>query len=155
MLVGIADHPEQAQILRFAIDGPVRVENLVAAVLGVGLGKHHQFRIGRVTPQRNELFHQVFNFIRRQRQAQLTIGRFQRPTATAENIHGGQFTGLVMGKQGLGIIQLRQHHLDHPVVQGAGQSVAITASVQAIFNPALNPLHLGEAGVMTNIRRLG
>ncbi len=31
--------------LLFAVDGPVGVEDLVPAVLGVGLGEHHQFDV--------------------------------------------------------------------------------------------------------------
>ena len=100
----------------FTVNSPIRIENLVAAVLGIGLGKHHQFRIGRVTPQRNKLLHQVFNLIRSQRQPQLTIGGFQRRPAPAKNIHGRQFPWLVMGKQGDGGIQLGQHHFYHSVM---------------------------------------
>ena len=44
-LFGIADHAEQADALGNAINREVGVKNLVAAMLAVGLGKHHQFNI--------------------------------------------------------------------------------------------------------------
>ncbi len=50
-LVGIADHREQAARLGLAVDVPARVEDLVPAVLAVGLGKHHQLDIAGVAPE--------------------------------------------------------------------------------------------------------
>jgi hypothetical protein len=43
-----ADHAEQRLVLGFAVDHPGGVENLVAAMFGIGLGEHHQFDVGRV-----------------------------------------------------------------------------------------------------------
>jgi len=43
-LIGILDHLEQGAVARSAVDFPGGVEDLVAAVLGVGLGEHHQLR---------------------------------------------------------------------------------------------------------------
>ncbi|KAG1087419.1 hypothetical protein G6F40_013724 [Rhizopus arrhizus] len=42
LLVGVLDHPEQRAVLFLAVDGPAGVEDLVAAVLGIGLREHHQ-----------------------------------------------------------------------------------------------------------------
>ena len=47
-LLGIANHGEQAFLLRNAINGEVGIEDFVTAMLAIGLRKHHQFNIGRV-----------------------------------------------------------------------------------------------------------
>ena len=47
-LMGIAYHGKQTQVLRLAVYHPIRIEYFMAAVLGVGLGKHHQFHIGGI-----------------------------------------------------------------------------------------------------------
>ena len=49
-----ADHREQALVLRHAVDDPVGVEDLVAAVLGVRLREHHQLDVGRIAAERAE-----------------------------------------------------------------------------------------------------
>ena len=64
LFVCVADHREQRLGLRLAVDHPVCVEDLVAAVLGVRLCKHHQLDVRRVTPEAAEAFAKVFDFIR-------------------------------------------------------------------------------------------
>src|SRR4030067_2387749 len=46
--VGLADHAEQRIGLRLAVNDPVGVKNLVAAVLGIGLREHHKFDVGGI-----------------------------------------------------------------------------------------------------------
>ena len=53
-VVGVADHVEQREILRPAIDHPRGIEDLVTAVLGVDVGEHDQFDVGGVTVQADE-----------------------------------------------------------------------------------------------------
>ena len=50
--VRVADHLEQRLVLLLAVDDPVGVEDLVAAVLAVGLREHHQLDVGRVAAER-------------------------------------------------------------------------------------------------------
>ena len=76
-LVGVADHAEQAHRLRLPVDAELGVENLVAAMLAVGLREHHQFDIGRVALQLRERLHQVVDLVRGERQTELGIGRLQ------------------------------------------------------------------------------
>ena len=71
---GVLDHLEQRVALRLAVDDPVGVEDFVTAVLGVGLGKHHQLNVAGVTPQFVEGVYQVINFIFCQRQPQRLVG---------------------------------------------------------------------------------
>ena len=63
MFIGIANHAKQGNILRLAIDHPVRIKNLVAAMLGIGLGKHHQLRITGIAFGRAEIIQQIIDFI--------------------------------------------------------------------------------------------
>ncbi len=65
--------PNRRLVLLLAVDGPRGVEDLVAAVLGVGLGKHHQLDVGRVATQPGEDGHQVIDFVVGQGQTQVTL----------------------------------------------------------------------------------
>ncbi len=58
-----ADHVEERRILALAIDGPRGVENLVSAVLRVGLRKHHQLDVGRITSHLRECVEQIFDLV--------------------------------------------------------------------------------------------
>ena len=62
-IIGSPDHFKQAVILRLAINNPVGVENLVATVLGVCLGKHHQLYVDRVSAQCGKTFYQVIYLV--------------------------------------------------------------------------------------------
>ena len=73
-LVRVADHAKQALSLRHAVDGELGVEDFVAAVLAVGLRKHHQLHIGGVAGQAHEGGDEVVDFIVGQRQAKARVG---------------------------------------------------------------------------------
>ncbi len=88
--VGVADHVEQGQLLRHAVDEPLGVENLVPAVLGVDLREHHQLDVGGVATQAREPAFQVIELVRGQRQTLLPVGPFQRRPAAAEHVHDRQ-----------------------------------------------------------------
>ena len=62
-LVGVTYHAEQRNVLRHAIDYPIGIEYLVAAVFGIRLCKHHQFDIGRIALQLCEILNQVIDLI--------------------------------------------------------------------------------------------
>ena len=66
VLVGVADHREQALRRGCAIDQPVRVEHLVAAVLGVRLREHHELDVARIARHGGELRGQVLDLVRRE-----------------------------------------------------------------------------------------
>jgi hypothetical protein len=55
----VTDHREQAPFLRDAVDHPIRVEDLVPAVLGVRLREHHQFDVGRIAAEAAEIVREV------------------------------------------------------------------------------------------------
>ncbi len=48
-LMRVLDHAEQRLVLLFAVDGPVRIENLVPAMFAISLREHHQLDIGWIT----------------------------------------------------------------------------------------------------------
>ena len=77
-LVGIANHAEQRFGLRLAIEYKVGIEDFMAAVFGVGLGKHHQLDIAGVAPQSAVIVEQIIDFVVRQGQAHLAVGCHQR-----------------------------------------------------------------------------
>ncbi|MNI35499.1 hypothetical protein D3C73_895230 [compost metagenome] len=66
LLKGIFDHFEQRLRLLFAVDDPVGVENLMAAMFGVGLCEHVQLNIRWVAPQLGKGGQQVVDLVLRQ-----------------------------------------------------------------------------------------
>ena len=59
-----ANEREQARRQWFAVEVPVGVENLVPAMFGVGLRKHHQLSVGRIPPEHLIAVCQIIDFIR-------------------------------------------------------------------------------------------
>ncbi len=78
--MGVADHREQRFLPLAAIDDPVRIEYLVAAVFGVRLREHHQLDVGGIASQLPKTAQQVFDLICRQRKPQLAVGAYERRT---------------------------------------------------------------------------
>jgi len=97
---------------RLAIEAEGGVEYFVPAMLGVGLGEHHQFGVAGLARQRAELHAQVIDFIRRQRQAQRAVRRFERIQRNPL-----QWAGRMIGEQGGGGTGVAEHGLGHRVVQ--------------------------------------
>ncbi len=116
-LRGVADHAEQRVLLRLAIDHPVGVEDLVPAVLRIGLREHHQLHVAGVAPQRAKTVYQVVDLVVGQRQPQLGIGLFQRCAPTFEHVHGGHGPRLGAVEEHFGLCQIIEHHLGHAIVQ--------------------------------------
>src|SRR5690606_17164370 len=88
-----------AFFLRLAVNIPAGVENLVPAMLGVGLGEHHQFDVAGVAPQVGEACYQIVDLVIGERQAQLDVGLFQRGLATFQNVHAVERLGLGVVEQ--------------------------------------------------------
>ena len=87
-LAAAPDHLEERLGLLFAVEDEVGVEDLVTAVLAVGLGEHHQLDIRRVAAQGPETFRQVVDLVGSQRQAQRRIGGFDGSAAFAQQVDG-------------------------------------------------------------------
>ena len=98
----------------------------MAAVLAVGLRKHHQLNVGRVALKLGESLDQVVDLVRRQRQAKLGVGAFQRGLAAGQHVDGLQRLALQFGEQANGGLRPVGHHaLGHAVVQQRGNLVAL------------------------------
>ena len=127
---------------------------MILAVLGVGLGKHHQLDVVGVAPQVIEALHQVVDFVFGQGQAQLGVGLFQSRSATTEYVHGGQRFGFGMAEQRTGLFQLGQHQLGHAVVQygrDLGSLLVAQLARHVVGDAALQALDLGQAAVIGDI----
>jgi hypothetical protein len=74
VLVGVANHLEQRTLALTAIDHELRIEDLVAAVLGVHLREHHQLDIAGIALEGAEGLQQVVDVIVGQRQTQTAVG---------------------------------------------------------------------------------
>ena len=68
---GAPDHREQRRILPRAIDVPVRVEDLVAAVLAVRLREHHELDIGGIAPELGVAALEVLDLVGREREPEV------------------------------------------------------------------------------------
>ncbi len=161
VVVGVADHAEQAFGLRLAVDDPVGVEDLVAAVLGVRLREHHQFDVARIAVEVLEVLDQVVDLVVRQRQAPVVVGLFQRGAAAVEHVHHAQRLGLGAAEQDHRIVQGRDHGLGHAIVQhdldrfalAGGQQLAVTG-LQRVDDAALDAMDAGQAAVVGDVGRL-
>ena len=69
--MGVADHCKQGFLLPLTVDIPGRIENLVAAMLGIGLREHHEFGVAGVAAHRREGLDQVVDLVSGQRQAEV------------------------------------------------------------------------------------
>ncbi len=86
--MGVADHAEQRQFALFAVDDPVGVENLVAAVLGVDLREHDQLGISRVALHLLVGFDQVVDLGGRHCEAPVDVGLVKGSRAFGHEWHG-------------------------------------------------------------------
>ena len=159
-LVGVADHAEEGFLFRATVDDPVGIEDLVAAVLGVRLGEHHQLDVGRVAPDAGEVVHQIVDFVVRQGQAQLAVGHHQRVTTAGKDVHGGQGLRGVVLEQGMGSVGVIEHRLGHAVVDRRQDGFAVAgieaaAQIEAEGGAALDTNDLVEAALVGDVGGLG
>ena len=122
-LVGVADHAEQGLVPVHAVDGETRVENLVAAVFAVGLGKHHEFDVAWVALHLHKRLHQIVDLVIGQCQPEAGVGGHQSRPAPGQYVHLGQGRGRQGGEQGMGLCALEHHALGHAVVQQGGNGL--------------------------------
>nr|ART40899.1 L415 [uncultured bacterium] len=156
-LVRLAHHAEQRQGLRLAIHGPRRIENLVSAMLGIRLRKHHQFNIRRIAPELAETLQQIIHFVSGQRQAQRGIRRRQRSAATGQNVHDGQRLRRDMRKQCLRLIDGIEHGFGHAIMEPSRQHRLFIALETGHMKrrATLDTRHLRETTITRDVRRLG
>ncbi len=165
-LVRIANHREQRAVLLLAVDGPVGVEDLVAAVLAVGLREHHQLDIGRVAAGLREGIEQVVDLVIRQRQAEFAVGGHQRSAAAGQHVDVGQRLRVQLVEQRRRLLRVADHDLGHAVMQQrsdfGGRRVVqrlrlaqqAGLALHVIRNAALDPVDLRHAAVVRDVGRL-
>ncbi|MNV41872.1 hypothetical protein D3C71_1335240 [compost metagenome] len=129
----------------------------MAAVLGVGLGEHHQFDVVRVARQLLEGVDQVVDLVFGQGQAQVDVGLGQGRTAAGQDIDRGHRLGLGMVEQVGRLLQLGQHALGHAVVQFGGDDLCVGFAQGAgdvVGDTALQALNRLQAAVMGDVAGL-
>ncbi len=115
-LVCIAYHRKQRHVLLDAVDHPIRIENLVAAMFGIGLREHHQLDICGVAAHTGEIFQQIVDLVDRQCQPHRGIGSFKCSPAPADDIHCAQGCRLALVIKTLCSARLAEYHLGHAIV---------------------------------------
>ena len=154
--VSIANHLEQGEVLLYPVNAPGSIENLVPAVLGVGLGKHHQLHIGGVTLQLAVALEQIIDFIIGQGQPEFVIGGnqgFASFLQQGNGVHGCRFR---LGKQGRNITLTTEHGLSHAVMEQGGNLRLLSVIKRNIgkhgkADAPLNALNHGQAAIMGNV----
>ena len=159
LLIGVLDHFEQRFRLLFAVDDPVGVENLVAAVLGVGLREHIEFDIRRVAPQTGKGIQQVVDLVLRQRQAEPDVGLLQRGAPCAQHIDRLIRRRLMVREQLFGLLQLAEDGFHHAIVQQRGELAPLgfrqLGRLDVERQAAFQPQHLLQTAVVGNIGGFG
>ena len=117
LLAGMADHAKQGVALGLAVDDPGGVEDFVPAMLGIGLGKHHQLNIRGIAAQTGEAVDQVVNLVLRQGQAQLAVGLDQGGAPTRQQVHGAAGPRLGLEEEAGGVLLVAQYPLGHAIVE--------------------------------------
>ncbi len=153
--VGVADHLEEAVRLRLAVDRPAGVEDLVAAVLGVRLGEHHQLEVAGVSLQSLEGLDQVVDLVRRQGQAQPRVGLDQGLPTLLPQRHHLDRPRLRPLEQGRGLLDPRQHRLGHPVVQQREDRQPLLLGPGAVDGPDHPSLDPGDPRHLAGAHDLG
>ncbi len=156
-LIGVLDHAEQRLVLALAVDVPAGIEDLVTAVLGVGLREHHQFDVVRIAPQIGKAGHQIIDFIFGERQPQLHVGPLQCRATSAKDVDRRQRLGLGVAEQVRGVFETLEHQLSHAVVQRCGDLPSLVIgqlSGHVIGDAALEALDLVETAVAGDVAGL-
>ena len=164
-LVRMPNHAEQAVRLRHAINGEGGVEDLVPAVLAVGLREHHQLYVGRVALQLAKGLHQVVDLVSGECQPKAGVGRLQRCPALPQHVDLGHGRGSQGGEQRMRAGAVKHHTFGHAVMQQRRQWCQLVKrerflaqptrlQLKAVMRDPLHPLH-GQATVVGDVSRLG
>ena len=111
-----ADHVEQRVGHGLVVDDELRVEDLVPAMLGVGLRKHHELDIRRVASELLERLDQVADLIVRERKAELGVGARERRVPVRTERHPPQRTRCTAAKE-VRLVLRDPERLGHSIMQ--------------------------------------
>ena len=115
--MGVADHVEQGSRHRLAVDGPARVEDLVPAVLGVGLREHHQLDVVGVAAEAPERGGEVVDLVAVEGETEGPVSLLQRASASAEQVDFAQRLRPGPLEEATDVVSAREHALGHSIVQ--------------------------------------
>ena len=151
-LVRLADHAEQRLALLLAVDHPGGIEDLVPAVLGVGLREHHQLDVGRVAAGAREDVDEVVDLVGRQREAEPRIGLDQRIAAAGEKIDARERLRRDVAEQRRRLREVVEDGFGHAVMQQRGDGGALIGRNRGkagdpVSEHALDPLDRVESAV--------
>ena len=161
----VADHAEQALGLGHAVDGELGVENLVTAVLAIGLREHHQLHISGVALQTRESGDQIIDFVFSQGQAPGLVGIHQSGASADQHVHMVHGRRLQGGEQGRRLGAAGHGRLGHSVVQRGchlaqllrsqfGRTEQARFHGQPVFGQALHTAQ-GKTAVVRNVGGFG
>ncbi len=182
-LVGVADHRKERFLLLLSVDIPRGVKDFVAAVLGVGLRKHHQLDVVGIAFEFGESFDEVIDLILGQSESERGIGGDEGSATFGEDRHGRERTRFVVVKEHLAGFERIEDGLGHAVVEvgcelaraggcvseltaylaGRGSSASelaacgrrLRAQIDRILDHALDALHLVKSADVSDIGGFG
>ena len=149
-----AHHAEEGMGLALAVDHPRRVEDLVAAVLGVRLREHRELDIGRIAAVAREVLDQVVDLVGRQREAEggvrILDGPRPRPrTSTSVSGFGEKWWKSSRAASGPASTVSVMRSCS------SGRASAMSPSPSRPYSSAaLDPLHRVEPALARDVRRL-
>ncbi len=149
----VADHREERLRLRLTVDDEVRIEDLVAAMLGVRLREHHELGVVRIATQAIERQLEIVDLVIAQREAEPCIGLAERRGIARDLLHRLR---RLAHEEAQGRVALDQRHFRHPVVQQCAQLAELylrqrLTRLDAIFDAALDATHGGEAADVRDV----
>ncbi len=157
LLVRLANHAKEGLLLLHAVDREFSVEDLVAAVLGIGLREHHQFDVRGIAALAREGFNQVGDFVLGQREAHFAVGLFQCGAAACLDVHDRHGLARDVRKEHRGIGVGSEHRLRHAVKEALGdRSLLFVRHVARnhVAHAALDAVHGVDAAVVHDVSRL-
>ena len=115
--VRVLDHLEQRQVLRLTVDGPSGVENLVAAVFGVGLREHHQLDVVRIAAERGERVHEVVDLVVGEGESEGLVSGDERGAAGGEDRDALHRARRLLAEQRGAGLEFAKNRLGHAIVE--------------------------------------
>ena len=151
----VPDHAERRMGHFLAVDDPVGVEDLVAAVLGIGLRKHGQLGIGRIAVERPVGGPKIGDLALAHRQAQALVGLVQLLQR-----HALQPPRRDMPEQLLRLVQRGEDALGHAVVEQRRDARAAVSGIRSaggnvVRDAALDAPDARQSAVARDIGRFG
>ena len=138
-----------------AVDRPVGVEDLVAAVFGVRLGEHHQLDVGRVAAKGGEVVDEVVDLVGGEREAERDVGGGERGGRLGAERDRAQRSGRTGGREDDVGVGDRDHRLRHPVGEGVIERDGIgDPAARAPRRAALDAADRGQARGVRDVGRL-